>query len=265
MKPSRCAGRIARAALAGWLLVAACPGPVLAQPAATQGYTGTGNAVIQTNLAGAALTVGANVAFEARGDRFRLDLLSVAVPGTDPTVSALAGSQLFPPGGFTVVYDRVGSTLTIWSPAKRTYYVVQKPTPSATSAPVAMPAGNTLTGMLAALRGFKDDRSFSASVTMTGHTTLFGHPVTGLGFHVSAVPLTGSALDVGGEFQLADDLDAFPLRLTATIAAGTFPASSLRVEFPTLAKATPRDADFAIPAGFTAAATLGGVLGRSLP
>jgi hypothetical protein len=265
VKRSRRANPIARAVLAGWLALAGCTGAVLAQPAATQGYAGTGDAVVQTNLAGAALTIGANVAFEARGDHVRLDVLSIAVPGTDPTISALAGSQLFPPGGFTIVYDRVGSTMTVWSTAKRTYYVIQKPTSSATNAPTAVPAGGNLSGILGALRGFKDDRSFSASVTMTGHTTLFGHPVTGLGFHVSAVPITGSALDVQGEFQLADDLDAFPLRLTATIAAGTFPASSLRVELPTLTKAAPRDADFAPPAGFTAAATLGGVLGRSLP
>jgi hypothetical protein len=273
VNPRRVFGIAARAVLAGGLL--AWPGTAIAQPEASDtGYDGTGDVVVQTSFSGASITIGGNIALEERGARVRLDVLSLALPGTDPTISALAGAQLFPPGGFTIVYDRRHATYTVWSSSKRAFYVGgtrttasagSQPPPHQDIATTAIASGGDLFGIFGALRGFKDDRSFSASVTMTGHTTLFGHPVTGLTFRFTQVPANGAALDAHGELELADDLDAVPIRVAASITAGSIPASSLRLDLTTLAKATPPDTDFAPPPDYARATSLGDVIGRSLP
>jgi len=237
----------------------------------TTGYVGTGDLVIGTTIAGAAITLGGRVALEERGSRLRIDVISLAIPGMDPTLSALASSQLFPPGGFTVSYDRRDATYTVWSSGKHAYYTGGGRTAGASDNPpaVANPAagaianGANLFDAFGALRGLKEDREFSASVTLTGHTNLFGHPVTGVSYRLTQSALTGNAsLDAHGELELADDLDEVPVRVTASVTSANIPPSSLRLDLTSLAKQTPDEADFAPPRDYTRAKTIGEVIGR---
>ncbi len=240
---------------------------------ATTGYVGTGDLVIGTTIAGAAITLGGHIALEERGSRLRIDVVSLAIPGMNPMLSALASGQLFPPGGFTVSYDRRDATYTVWSSGKHAYFTgggratsadaSGNPSALANPAAGAIANGANLFDAFSALRGLKDDREFSASVTLTGHTNLFGHPVTGVSYKLTQSAITGDAsLDAHGDLELADDLDEVPVRVTASVKSGTIPQSSLRLDLTSLTKQTPDEADFAPPSGYTRAKNIGDVLSR---
>jgi hypothetical protein len=237
------------------------------------GYVGAGDVVIGTTIAGAAITLGGHITLEERGSRLRIDVLSLAIPGMDPTLSALASGQLFPPGGFTISYDRRDGTYTVWSSAKHAYYVGGGRTTSANASDTPSTFSNPAAGAIAnganlfdafgALRGLKNDSAFSASVMLTGHTNLFGHPVTGVSYKLTQSALAGNAsLDAHGELQLADDLDEVPVRVTASLTTANIPQSSLQLNLTSLAKKTPDEADFVPPSGYTRAKSIGDVLSR---
>ncbi len=237
------------------------------------GYVGAGDVVIGTTIAGAAITLGGHITLEERGSRLRIDVLSLAIPGMDPTLSALASGQLFPPGGFTSSYDRRDATYTVWSSGKHAYYVGGGRATSANAGDAPSTFSNPAAGAIAnganlfdafgALRGLKDDKEFSASVTLTGHTNLFGHPVTGVSYKLTQSALAGNAsLDAHGELELADDLDEVPVRVIASVTSGNIPPSSLHLNLTSLAKQTPDEADFAPPRDYTRAKSISDVLSR---
>jgi hypothetical protein len=235
------------------------------------GYVGKGNVVIQTALAGAALTLGGDIALEERGSRLRLDVLSLGIPGTDPTVSALLSTQLFPAGGFTIVYDRRDASYTVWSAARHAFYVgggraragATQTVPSyAAPAADAIAGGADLFSAFGAARSLADDRTFSASVTLTGHSTLFAHPVTAVRYQFSKASLNGGeSIDAHGELELADDLDEVPVEVTASLTSKSIPQSSLRLDLTQLARQTPPNDDFEPPPAYTKANAIGEVIG----
>lgn len=235
------------------------------------GVIGKGQLVLQTSLGGATntVTIGGDIAFEQSPTRVRVDLLSLGIPGMDPTLSAVLSTQLIPPGGFTVVLDLKNGTTTYWSAAKRTYY--QKinstaPQSSPTPAPAASPrSGFNLVGALAMLRGLKDDKAFNLSISLAGHSTVNGHPATALDFQYTRTTAAGQSTDVHGRLQSADDLDGMPVELTASGNVGALPASALRLDLTSFTRQAPPEADFEVPPGFTRVSDLGGVIGRNLP
>lgn len=238
------------------------------------GYSSKGQLVVQTSIGGAGneITVGGDIALEERGSFLRLDLLSLAIPGTDATISSLLSTQLFPAGGFTIVYDRTAGTYTVWSPSKHTYYTsaaASANAPAKTSAPAptaaALGAVGDLFGAFAFAKSVQNDSAFTASVSLAGHGVVNGHPATGLDYHYARTTTAGQAIDVHGRFQLADDLDAIPVQITASGKGQAFPQSSFRLDLTSLARAAVPDADFAVPAGFARAAQIGDVLGKTLP
>jgi hypothetical protein len=240
----------------------------------TTGYAGKGSLVIQTSLGETKLTVGGNIAFEQRDALIRIDVLSLAIPGADPTVSALLGTQLFPPGGFSIVYDRTASTYTIWSNAKRLYYTQTKTRADATPAPTPIPvpsasaspgATNGLFGVFSFLRSLKDDKVFTISFTLTGHGTVNGHPATGLTFQYLKTTTAGETTDFHGQLKLADDLNDIPIEIAASVKTKGVPESSFRLDATSIAQTDPPDADFSVPAGYARAASLGDVIGKVLP
>ncbi|MBD5634045.1 MAG: hypothetical protein IAI49_06160 [Candidatus Eremiobacteraeota bacterium] len=232
------------------------------------GYVGSGNLVVQTSLAGVALTVGGNIALEERGSRLRIDVLSLGIPGADPTVSAVLGTQLFPPGGFSVVYDAHPSTYTVWTNAKRAFFVGGTPDraqpAAANPAAGAIASGADLFDAFSALRSLKNDRVFSASVALIGHETLFGHPVTGLHYQFTQSTSADASFDAQGELELADDLGSVPIEFTARATAKGIPGTSLRLDLTQMARQTPRADDFAPPRGYVRASTLGDVIGGKI-
>jgi len=237
------------------------------------GFTGKGALVVQTSLGETKLTVGGNVAFEERDPLVRIDVLSLGIPGADSTLSALMATQLFPPGGFTVIYDRKLSTYTVWSNAKHDYYTPPQaaagsPPPMPLPAPNSSAAPNTANGLSAIfsfLRSLKDDKVFTISLTMTGHGTVNGHPATALTFQYLKTTNSGDTSDFHGQLQLADDLGEIPVEIAASVKTKGIPQSSLRLDATSIAQANPPDADFAVPAGYTRATSLGDVIGKILP
>jgi len=214
------------------------------------GYVGKGQVVVQTTIAGS-------------------DKLTVGFPGTSATISSLVGTQLFPPGGFTVVYDRKNSSYTVWSNAKQRYYTnaaAAGPAPNLPPGPlsVAVVAGGDLFGAFSFARSLKDDSAFTLTFGLAGHQTVNGHPATGLNFQYARTTKTGDALDLHGTFQFADDLDGVPVEITAAGHSKSIPESAFRLDFSSLTKQSPPDADFVPPPNFVRANTLGDVIGKSL-
>jgi len=266
------------------------PTPPPAAPGPNAGYAGKGTLQIQTTLDGPSLgvpslggvtlkvTVNGDIALEARGQLLRVDLLDLAIPGSDPLLSALASSQLIPPGGFTVVYDRSASTYTVWSSSKHAYYVGGTTsggaaTGSATSgatAPVggaaaALGAGADLFKAFAFARSLKDDSAFSVTLTLAGHGTVNGHAATAVDYQYARTTNAGDSTAVHGRLQLADDLDDVPVEVTASLKTQSIPESGLRLDLATLSKANVPAADFEVPAGYFRANAIGDVLGKTLP
>ncbi len=260
-------------------------------PGPNAGYAGKGTLQIQTTLDGPALgvpslggvtlkvTVNGDIALEARGQLLRVDLLDLAIPGSDPLLSALASSQLIPPGGFTVVYDREASTYTVWSSSKHAYYVGGGTAaggaghsgtgPGATGtkggADAALGAGADLFKAFAFARSLKDDSAFSVTLTLAGHGTVNGHPATAVDYQYARTTNAGDSTAVHGRLQLADDLDEVPVEITANLKTQSIPDSGLRLDLATLARANVAPADFAVPAGYFRANAIGNVLGKTLP
>jgi len=257
-------------ALASIAVAFACA-PARAQnaPQPEVGYVGTGDAQIQSMLAGAPLSFAANVAFEERGSRVRLDILSADLQGKTSGISGMMATQLFPAGGFTVVFDRSNSTYTVWSAARHAYFIgggpsaTPAPTPTPAPVPSATPRGD-LFGLFGPLRSLKDDQSLSLSVALTGHATLFGHPVSNVHYAFLRTTFAGDTIDVHGDLAVAEDLNGVPLQFTAFAAAKNIPQSSLRVELPQLAKRLPPEADFAPPAGYARVTSIGDAIGGKI-
>lgn len=234
------------------------------------GYAGKGALVIQTSLAGANVTIGGNIAFEERDPDIRIDVLSLGIPGADPTLSTLMSTQLFPPGGFTVIYDRRASTYVVWSSAKRLYYSPPAKAASATPQPAvtASPAASTTNGLFAVftfLRTLKDDKTFSVLLALTGHGKTNGHPSTGLHFEYKKTTVSGESADFHGELKLADDLGEIPVEIAASVKTKDIPQSSLRLDATSIAQNVLPESDFDVPPGYARAAGIGDVIGKVLP
>jgi len=235
------------------------------------GFVGKGQLVVQTAFGGAdtKLTVGGDIALEQRGQNLRVDILTLAIPGAGAAVSSLLGTQLFAPGGFTIVYDRKSSTYTLWSSAKRTYYTSATngalPPPQSNGTAAAIGAAGGIFDVFSLAKSLKDDTAFSATLTLAGHGTVNGHPATGLDYLYAAAAKNGDKTSVHGRFQLADDLEALPVEITASAKSKTIPESSLKLDLTTLAKQTPNEADFVVPQGYSRAAGIGDVIGKALP
>ncbi len=247
----------------------AANGPAV--PAAS-GYVGKGQLVVQTSFGGGGdkLTVGGDIALEQRESKLRIDILSLGIPGAGAAVSSILATQLFPPGGFTIVYDRTASTYVVWSTSKRNYYTNAgssgtAATQQADSAATVIATAGDLFAAFAPARGLKDATAFNASLSLAGHGTVNGHPATGLDYSYARTLRGGDALEIHGRLQLADDLDAVPIEITASVKSKSIPESALRLDLTTLAKQLPASGDFDIPQGYVRASNLGDVVGKVLP
>jgi hypothetical protein len=247
--------------------LAAIPASAQNPPQPDVGYVGTGDALIQSTLAGAPLTFSASVAFEERGSRVRLDILSLALQGNTSGLTGALATQLFPVGGLTVVYDRSTSTYTVWSAARHAYFIGGGPSATPTAAPTPTPSApphGDLFGLFGPLRSLKDDQTLSLSVALTGHATLFGHPVSNVHYAFVRTTFAGDTMDVHGDLAVAEDLNGVPLQLTASAVSKGFPQSSLRIELPQLAKRLPPDADFIPPPGYARVTNIGDAIGGKI-
>jgi hypothetical protein len=251
---------IAGAALAcavGW------PQAGTAEPAAS-GFHSTGTLVIAARVGGAPLDVGGNVALDRRGNLYRLDLLSLSLPSAGATASALAGA-LLAPGGATLLYDGATGTMTAYSNGNRVYY---QDAPAAAAAPRVIPgpaaapigAADPLAALAGVVRQLHDVEQ--ASIMLTGHATVNGHPTDDLDVLVKRQRPGKPREDYHAQVALADDLDGFPVQIlfSSTPPSPQDFGGSLRLDLTAVTPQAPDAGTFAVPAGYTRVGSLGEVL-----
>jgi len=245
-----------------------------ASPSPPTGYLCKGEIAISSAFGGSPISFGGKIALEQRGSRLRLDIVSIDILGAAKTgslpVTALLATQLFPKGGITVVFDRTNSTYTVWSNAKHAYATAHlgaktapSPAPSASASPA--PGEFDLFKAFSALRPLKTDRTFSVSIALTGHKTLFAHPVTTLHFDVEQTSFSGKSTEVHADVALADDVDELPIQLIVHGVAKGLPPSTLRIDVPELVRQAPPEADFEPPQGYARVNSAGDLFGMGAP
>jgi hypothetical protein len=242
------------------------------------GFSALGTLVARSELSGQPISVGGNIALKELNGMVRLDVLSLAIPNGGGSMlgalasGALSATSLFPPGGFTVVFDRAQHTYTVWSPSKHTYFTSAPSAgpPSANPAVAATAAigeTNDFLHAFTALKALRNMRVFAVSLALTGHGTTNGHPTTGLSYDLKRQEQTGDLLDIAGGLKLADDLDEIPVQLIANVkgAPGGAPPSAIQLDLTSVDRHAPSQDAFIVPAGFTKASQISDVFGRGLP
>jgi hypothetical protein len=254
-------------ASAALFLTTAAPLGASAQTApAIPGFRSSGTLVVALNLQGQPLNVGGRVAMYHKGSLYRLDVLSLGLPGVSGDLSAMAAT-LLGPGGVSVLYDGANGALTAWSDTNKTYYAEAPRTPPAAAqgraqnAPAAGAADPlaALAGIGAMLRDVQ-----TASIQLTGHSTVNGHPATSLDIQMRR-QLPGKPLEnYHAQLALADDLNEFPVEITLQ----SIPADknafggTMKLDLTDIQRDTPADTLFTVPQGYTRVTSLGGVLRR---
>ncbi len=232
------------------------------------GLRATGTLVVQTTISGSPLNVGGNVALFHKGTLYRLDVLSLGIPGTSGDLSALAASFIGP-GGVSAVYDSNSGALTAWSNANRTYYYAAPVTPNpgppaGPPAPVSGPR-DPLAALGSVAEALRDVQS--ATIQLVGHGPVNGHPATNLDLQMRR-QLPGKPLEnYHAQLALADDLGEFPLQvvLQSTPATSSSIGGVAKLDLTAIQPDTPDDAMFRTPAGYTRVSSLGAILGQKLP
>ncbi len=257
----RFAARAALLAAAMPLLAATTPMPALRS---------SGTLVVQANVQGSPVNVGGNIALYHKGALYRLDLLTLGFPGTDPNLSALA-SSLIGPGGVSLLYNGDTGQTVAWSTANRTYYEIAaaraagapatKSAPATTSAAPSDPL-SVLASVAQTLQNVQ-----TASIMLTGHHVVNGHPSTQIDVLLKR-QLPGKPLeDYHAQLALADDLCDFPVQLavSSTPSSSSAFGGSMKLDLTSVQPGAPDDSMFIIPAGYTRASSLSGVLGHGTP
>jgi hypothetical protein len=230
---------------------------------AIPGLSSTGTLVVQASVSGEPVNVGGKVALYHKGTMYRLDLLSLGFPGTSGDLSALAAT-LIGPGGVSMLYDGATGSITAWSNANRTYY---SETPSrSTSAPTA-PAnsapsnpGDPLAALANLATALRDVQS--ATILMTGHSMVNGHPSTGLDVQMKRQQPGKPLENYHAQLALADDLNDFPVQIALQSVPATKNAfgGTLKLDLTSVERTTPDDSMFTVPQGYTRVTSLTGVL-----
>lgn len=256
-----------RALAASAALLLASPS-LLGAAAAVPGLRSSGTLVVSANVSGEPINVGGTVALYHKGALYRLDVLSLGFPGTSGGISALA-STLIGPGGVSLLYDGATGATTAWSNQNKTYY--QMAPARAASAGSAAPApsapasaSDPLAGLAALAATLRDVQS--ATIQLTGHSQVNGHPTTGIDLQLKR-QLPGKPLeDYHAQLALADDLGDFPVQIALASVPATKQAfgGTMKLDLTSVVRETPADAMFAVPAGYTRVTSLSGVLGHSL-
>jgi hypothetical protein len=235
---------------------------------AVPGLRSSGTIVVSANVEGEPINVGGNVALYHKGTLYRLDVLSLGFPGTSGGLSALA-STLIGPGGVSLLYDGATGAATAWSNQNKTYYQMTPPrAPAAGPASAAPSAPASPSDPLAGLAnlGASLQNVQSATIQLTGHKPVNGHPTTDVDVQMKR-QMPGKPLeDYHAQVALADDLGEFPVQIAFASVPATKSAfgGSLKLDLTTVVRESPDDAVFVVPAGYTRVSSLSGVLGHSL-
>jgi len=251
--------RFVRAAVAASALLLAAP--AAGASATIPGLRSSGTLVVKATMQGTPVTVGGRVALYHKGPLYRLDVLSLGIPGAGSELSA-AASQLIAPGGVSVVYDGATGSITAWSNANRTYYFDaherrETSVPSAAAPPNAGDPLGALANVASALRDVQ-----SASIQLTGHSVVNGHPSTDLDVQVRREAPGQPPESYHVQAALADDLGDFPLQIAfqSSSANKSTLGMTAKLDLTTVQRDVPDDATFEAPQGYTRVKSLSGVL-----
>jgi hypothetical protein len=235
---------------------------------APPGLRASGTLVVQTAISGTPLTVGGNVALYHKGALYRLDVLSLGIPGTSGDLSALAASFIGQ-GGVSAVYDGSSGALTAWSNANRTYYSATPERRASAPAGPAGPAAAASSDPLAALGSVASALQSvqSATIQLVGHAPVNGHPATNLDLQVRRQLPNKPLENYHAQVALADDLGEFPLQVVvqSTPASSSTVGGTAKLDLTSIQPDDPDDALFRTPQGYTRVSTIGALLGRGLP
>ncbi|MEA2687427.1 MAG: hypothetical protein QOJ39_362 [Candidatus Eremiobacteraeota bacterium] len=254
--------RTLAAAAALLLLSPALTGATPAIP----GLSSSGTLVVQASVQGEPVNVGGKVALYHKGTMYRLDLLSLGFPGVGGDLSALAAT-LIGPGGVSMLYDGATGSITAWSNANKTYYS-DTPSRGTTTAQANNAAANSappnpgdplaaLANLATALRDVQ-----TATIQMTGHSMVNGHPSTGLDVQMKR-QLPGKPLEnYHAQLALADDLNDFPIQIALQSVPATKSAfgGTMKLDLTTVQRDNPDDNLFTVPQGYTRVTSLSNIL-----
>lgn len=238
--------------------------------AAVPSLRSSGTLVVQANVQGQPLDIGGNVALYHKNDLYRLDVLSLGFPGTDKGLSALA-STLIGPGGVTLVYDAANGAMTAWSATNRTYFPMSPPRApqGGASAAPAVPSNASPRDPLSALASVAKalENVQTATIQLTGHRTVNGHPTTDVDVQMKRHLPGKSPEDYHAQVALADDLGDFPVQIAfeSTPATKDAMGGKFRLDLTSIQPDTPDDNVFVVPQGYSRASSLSGVLGHGSP
>ncbi|GAC1656199.1 MAG: hypothetical protein NVS9B12_07810 [Vulcanimicrobiaceae bacterium] len=248
------------------LALALCTGTAAIAQDQPQGFTAHGTIVAQVVFSGTKINLGGDINMQTRGQQLRLDLLRLSVPGTEATLNALL-TQFLPQGGISAVMDQSTGNTTVWSEARRKYYVFAgrktAADPGVGAGPSAVPgAAGSIMQMLESGRFVRGYTQFSESINLSGRSTVNGHPATNLRIALRTQKAGGKLTDVSGDLSLAEDAQYLPVRIAATDRAS---GMSANINFSSLTPSAPDPSVFNIPAGYTQASDPSEVFGAGIP
>jgi hypothetical protein len=242
------------------LTVAAALAPA-ARAADPPGYYAHATIAIQATTKKGQLAFNGDANFEQRGTTVRLDLVSLAL--ATPGGPALPG--IIPPGGYTIVYNPLAQSYTIWSQARRMYYSgnakpAPTPAPGGTSAPAGA-APSPLPTRASTLEKLKDLKAFSLSIDLAPKETVDGHETTPFDFKLLEQGKSGEPFNLAGRVNFADDLAGVPILLVANATRGADGnVGNVRFALTQVRRSAPPPADFSPPDGYKQAASIFDVL-----
>jgi hypothetical protein len=170
-----------------------------------------------------------------------------------------------PPISVTVVVDRTARKMTAWSDATKLYHVqsllpgalpsiAPRPTGSPSASPSPRPQGGT--------SPFSKLEVFEVTMKLIGHTATLGVPTTGMSFDMQVRNRGDKATShVTATTQLADEFAAFPMSFDVSVEPGAAPLSAkISYAVDELTRDVPPAARFTVPAGYTEAPSLIGII-----
>ena len=223
----------------------------------------------------------ANVTVVTQGNTFSGSLQLGVAQRTNLTridiLSVKSDTIPIPPLTVTAVIDRGANTLTVWNDATKQYRMqpflpraAASASPRPSPSPSPRPSSSPRAGLFPRGRSpFADLDVLSLTLKMTGHTTTSGLPTTGLSFDLQVQRKADKLPShVVATTQLADDFPVFPMTLDVSVEPGMAPVNAkLSYAVDDLTRTAPPLEHFKVPAGYTEASSLLGVIfpGRFVP
>jgi hypothetical protein len=244
------AGALLAAVAVGHAAGAQTPRPNPSPMPTTAAFSAHAHANVTVVTQGTTFSGSLQLGVAQRANLTRIDILSVK-SDTIP----------IPPIVVTAVLDRGANTLTVWNDTTKQYRVqpfLPRPAASATPRPraSARPARSGTSP-------FKNLEVLEATIKLTGHTTTAGVATTGMSFDLQVRSKNQQGLShVTATTQLADDYAVFPMTLDVSLEPGGAAPFNAKLSYAVddLTPGSTGTTSFSVPAGYTEASSLAGVL-----